>query len=463
MFLFYLLSGVFHVDDYSYGEELLKDVVYLGFYNSDYKTLEDALNNVSDGGTIFVRYNSKPYLSSSIDINKNVRIIGIPDQHSRLPAIIYDNKENNIKSPSIRATADNFLEISNLHIQPYLNKTLLESQVPNLILENLYINYGSKIFINDPLVNSPMNLLISNCNFVSITTNILFDTSDSGTISFDSNKFEKSSLNIRNNDSTFYVANNSFYGGGVNILEDSFGLVKFEDNSFKSGGGYGYVVISSASSKDIEFTNNIFPQSRFSLTNTDTNYSLDLNDNWWGTPQGPHRILDSTFAISGTIDLNSWALREDFDSFYKPFEVSGRVSLHNCINHSGVKVSLICDNMPIESTLTDSSGYFYFNSVEANVYTLTFEYQGFEALNLPLDYIFSDTENLSPTLFYKEDYLDLNGDGILDELDLYILLDSYGQFSADTSWELYCDLNRDGKIDIFDLILFSRFRGHGND
>jgi len=46
---------------------------------------------------------------------------------------------------------------------------------------------------------------------------------------------------------------------------------------------------------------------------------------------------------------------------------------------------------------------------------------------------------------------DINGNGIVDMLDIGLACDAYGSFPGDSNWNFYADLNRDGTVDLRDI------------
>jgi len=54
---------------------------------------------------------------------------------------------------------------------------------------------------------------------------------------------------------------------------------------------------------------------------------------------------------------------------------------------------------------------------------------------------------------------DVNNDGKVDLIDVYILGKAFGSHSGDRRWNLLCDVNKDGKIDLLDCYVFWRNYG----
>jgi hypothetical protein len=54
---------------------------------------------------------------------------------------------------------------------------------------------------------------------------------------------------------------------------------------------------------------------------------------------------------------------------------------------------------------------------------------------------------------------DVNGDGVVNYQDLFLLARAYGSHRGDSNWNCYADFNADGKVDYIDLFILARNYG----
>ena len=56
-------------------------------------------------------------------------------------------------------------------------------------------------------------------------------------------------------------------------------------------------------------------------------------------------------------------------------------------------------------------------------------------------------------------FCDINGDGKIDMIDLYLVAKAYGSYPDDPNWNPNADVNKDGKVDMIDLYLVAKNYG----
>lgn len=429
------------------------NTVTVGPYINNYKTLHDALNAVADGGTIYILYKSTPYLFENIKIDKNVTIIGTEGWNGNLPVISC----NETSLPFIIVDSPYTLQLKNLNFQSSYDKTIIESQTSSLLIDNVSFKYSYPIIIKSPVIDSQLNITIKNSHFEVNVPHIDLNTQVNGTIIFENNSFSGDSLKIQNYGCNINITNNIFLNSGIIIEPDSSGLVKVNGNTLEGS----RLTIKSFSAKDIEFKLNKMLSSNIYIYNYDSNNMLYLNQNWWGSLNGPSDC--TSLVIEGNIDYSNWALDENFTSFSDEvpkvyYEISGKSTLKNSFTHSNIKVDLIYDNDIYKTTYTDNQGYFAITNIEPNQYNLRFQYQDYQTVTQE---VYVDNKDLvvNIELPYTISLFDLNSDSQITSEDLNFLCNSFGLTNSDENFNSRYDLNRNDRIDILDLLMMLRYEG----
>ncbi|KPU27438.1 hypothetical protein TR13x_05040 [Caloranaerobacter sp. TR13] len=431
----------------------LPNTVTVGPYINNYKTLNDALNAVADGGTIYILYKSTPYLFENIEIDKNVTIIGTEGWNGNLPII--SCSETSL--PFIIVDSPYTLQLKNLKFQSSYDKTIIESKTSSLLIDNVSFKYSYPIIIKSPTIDSPLNITIKNSHFEINMPQIDLSTQVNGTITFENNSFSGDSLKIKNYECDINITNNTFSNSGIIVNPDSNGLVEVNGNTL----GGSRLTIKSFSSKDIEFKLNKMLSSNIYIYNYDLNNTLYINQNWWGSSNGPSDC--TSLVVEGNVDYSNWALDENFISFSDEvpkiyYKISGKSTLKNSFSHNNIKVDLLYDNNIYKTTYTDSQGYFTITDVEPNLYNLRFEYQNYQTVTQQV-YVNNKDLIVDIELPYITSLFDLNNDSQVTTEDLNFLCNSFGLTSSDANFNPRYDLNRNDKIDILDLLMILRYKG----
>lgn len=286
------------------------DIVYVGPNPGDCKSLNDALNAVTDGGTIYIKYHQF-YSFDNTTINKNVKIIGIPSG-AQLPII---NCKVNEK-PFITVKEPYSLHLENLYIQSSTYKNIIESTTSTLSLKNIYFKYGYPVLINSPSNSNKINISIDGCKFDGLYPKVILNTPVVGSINFNNCNFIRNSIIIKNSGANIKINNSIFEHRGLKIENFSYGMINVSNNSFIGSS----TLIDSYSSSDIILSYNKFPSSGVSISTHD-NIKLNANNNWWGSPDGP------SISIKDAIICDRWACDEAFnvfnDTYFPPDEGGG--------------------------------------------------------------------------------------------------------------------------------------------
>jgi hypothetical protein len=172
------------------------------------------------------------------------------------------------------------------------------------------------------------------------------------------------------------------------------------------------------------------------------------------------KIIDSQFYVFGGISfLSGSCVGEWKDSNvtrnFEVFVMNGTV--HNAASNVEI-VLLTQNNTAIWEGLTDSLGKASFNlTFSDNNYT--------SALRIELAKKgYSGAANVSflsgaPIVLNMRYFTDLNGDGIVNIVDIAIVARNYGSKIGDPNWDETADLDKNGKIDIIDVATVARDYG----
>ncbi|EOD01855.1 hypothetical protein [Caldisalinibacter kiritimatiensis] len=439
----------------SSAKDTLPNTVTIGPYINHYNTLKEALENVSDGGTIEILYKSQPYVFSETTINKNVTIIGLSN-NGKLPVIHFKEATN----PCIDVESPNFFSIKNLILKSQFSRPLIQTNTSNINMDNVITYYSIPVVLKDSLNSTPLNITIKNSTFNNDVPRIQLTNEVSGNISFTDNTFHNTSLTIKNNGANINMDNNNFIDSGIISEENNIGMVSIYNNSFEGS----RCTVNSYTSKNLSFHSNSFTSDTYRIYNNDLSHTLNLNNNWWGSINGPYGS-DSTIDFQGNIIYENWALNEECTEFVNDLitpieqsEISGTATLKNSSNHQDIRVDLFRNKEKLSSTYTDVNGAFNFNNIEPNVYTLSFEYPKYKAIIKEIN-VNTESYNVNVELEYTDNLFDINSDCTISNEDLSRIINCFSYSIGNHNWDSKCDLNRNDLIDIFDLIIFLRYEG----
>lgn len=458
-----LLISILLYYNISYSSETLKPAeITIEGSSIDPKALENAINEVADGGTIFVKYRYTEYIFNNIITDKNIKIIGLKDKYGRIPSIAWTGSENEKESPFFTLNSTGFFHVENLHFpssQECEGKVLFQSSVPNLTMEGLSFNttyYSFPLIIQNPLSTDSINILINNCSFSSKSPKVEFIEPVSGSITFSDCEFSTQGLMITNNGSDISIHDNVFDNTGITVEESSKGIVELYDNEFISRNARFNIY----NTENVRIYHNKINSDNVFITNTDTT-PLYMKENWWGSMDGPYGI-DGKVSSSGLFNYDRWAINEEctvfFDSSMSPEEtLQGYGRLKNCFNHGDTQVELIVGNKVVASNVTDDLGRFNIPNIDFDTEgLLVFSHEGFETVSQE---VYGTKESVIADLNHTINSLDLNNDGKVDAFDTAILARNFGNSEESPSFNREWDLNRNGKIDLLDLIIIIRFKG----
>ncbi|RKD33494.1 carboxypeptidase-like regulatory domain-containing protein [Thermohalobacter berrensis] len=412
----------------------------------DYQTLNDALNAVADGGTIYIRDSGGFYAFEKAQIDKSVSIIGIDGT----PVIGCKNDTYLL----IEVLSNSSLTIENIHFKSSIDKRIIESYSPYLNLKDVSFSYSDPLVIKNSQANEDVDITVTNCSFNPKGPVIDFSYNANGSISFVNSSFSVEGIEVRNsNGSNLYINGNVFNDSGIEIQGASDSQIEVKDNIFD--GNKVIFDFNDFSTSNLNISHNKFLAPTYYIYNRDTQNTLNLNYNWWNSEDGPS--IDGSSVFNGNIIYDKWALDENFIHFSGGNIIEGQVSLKNSFNHGGIDVNLFLDGSRIDSTYTDRDGLFSFNNLGPNNYTLTFQNNGYNTVAKEV-YIHNEDININTELKYNSNLLDVNNDANVDNLDISEVSNAFGLDSTDVNWRDKYDFNRNGKIDLLDILIILRFR-----
>lgn len=268
----------------SHGQEpTVSQVVYAHDENS----LKNAISQVSENGTIYIK---NPFnITSTIHIDKSLKIQSLDKESNKI--WISNNTAFHLDN-----TASFIME--DLYIYTSGSKTALTGFANEINVENCtFIRSGIKIqkggahieirnssflenskFMINPLSGINNILLYNNEFVVDGNESIILRNAN---MEIDNNRFSDYSLIIESGHSAGNVKHNDFIGDGKII---------------KYGGG-----------EDLKFNYNYIDNKEIYYTG---DISIDFTYNWWGSKDGPTQI------ISENVDYGSWALFNDLTRFH---------------------------------------------------------------------------------------------------------------------------------------------------
>jgi len=276
--VFILLSSILSIVDSS---EISNNIVYVDDDGgADYTRIQDAIDNASDGDTIFV-YNGTYY--GKIIINKSITLIG---ENNTNTIIKPDNPEESAQLNRIITIYSDNVQVKNLCLRPYNN---------------------IKMYNTRPIyAKNSRNLIIQNNNIINCNGRIIFDTNTSAEILDNHihsyNGFPARCIYFINPplDSTIKISRNSIinYGTGIdfNFYETAPSQIIIYNNHIEFPFGQ-------------HSSNNFDSGISFSHT-VDTNYHLNISHN---------NITGFTFGFyfSGSgIPLDNSSIHIFLNSFY---------------------------------------------------------------------------------------------------------------------------------------------------
>jgi acetyltransferase-like isoleucine patch superfamily enzyme len=373
------------------------EVVTVGPYYGNYKTLDAALNAVAEGGTIEVLYKPDPYLFPCIIVEKNVKIIGIPDSNGNLPTIYFTG----LSSSAVEVKSPDFFHIENLVLSFQTNKTLIKSHAENMSLDNITTNYSIPIEILEPTSSKEINISVTNSYFSTKAPKVNISSSVSGNILFSNNKFTTTSLIIENTGANVSINNNIFTNSGIVNESDSTGIVTVENNLFEGTRS----IINNSSSRNIHINKNRFISSDCYIYNNDSNQSLNLRNNWWKSINGPLGS-DSFIEFKGDIDYSNWALNEECTSFFsgEPLPNEVYVDKNYSVKNSGTYIW----EYQAFNNITDAINYV---APEGTVHIASGEYNEFLSVNKSVKLI-GDSSNLPIISSPKDRAINVTSDSV---------------------------------------------------
>lgn len=271
-------------------------ILYVGGSGpNNYTKIQDAIDNSSDGDTVFVFDDSSPY-KQSINIDKSIIIEGenktttIIEGWSSIGAdyVIVKDFMFHLKGPAMR--------IANFS---------------NIIIEDCVFNNPAGIGLQ---IENSSNDIIRNCTFNNNTNDlgVMFTIGNSNTI-------EISNCDFFDNPETFAFPwlIDVELSSGITIHHCSFGRnyefsvgvgfsrkITIHHCNFThnyAGGVYAYASVIQLTSNN--FINNDGPGMRIGFLG-----SCDLRNNWWGSPQGPSinfTTLYSLFTVHGSMRIRN--------------------------------------------------------------------------------------------------------------------------------------------------------------
>ncbi len=366
------------------------DTITVGPYIGQVHSLQQAIDEVTDGGIIYVKPNyprTTPYFFGNIQITKNINIIGV-EEYGYTPIIQLDTDYETL----INIENSFNVHINNINFQcpsTNTNSIIIESNTNNLTLQDVGFSYCIPIQINSSLLDIPLDISINECTFNACTPKINLQNESSGSININNNSFSCCNLYIRNYNSNIYLSDNTFNRSGIEIQDLSQGIINLTHNTFETG----LCILTVNQSKELNIIYNKFLSSELSFYNNDSQNILYLNKNWWGSIDGPN-LNEDEFNYDGNIDFSNWSLDENFSKFHdealQNASINGSVALRNCFNFNGVYAQLLNNNEVIKSSYTDDLGSFVFNDLYPNTYTLTLTKNGFDTVS---EDVYASSEN----------------------------------------------------------------------
>jgi len=266
------------------------DTLYVGGNGTgNYTRIQDAIDNASDGDTIFVYDDSSPYYENVV-VDKSINLIG------------EDRNTTVIDGSNIRVgigIITNWVNISGFTIQ--------HCNISNYY--GIYIHGSSNNIIGNNILNNGCGILISNSISNTITGNNISNNGCGGITLLSSSRNIITGNNIRSNDNTgirlYNSSSNTITDNNISNNRDGIYLYSSNHNTITgnniiSNNNYG---INISSSSNTILKNNFLDNKRHAFFKNCKNCTNTWEQNYWNRP----RILPKL--IFGTIELGSIWIR----------------------------------------------------------------------------------------------------------------------------------------------------------
>jgi parallel beta-helix repeat protein len=262
------------------------NILYVGGSGpGNYSKIQDAVDNATDGDTVFVYDDSSPY-SENVTVDKSITIQG-------------ENMTTTIIDDGGFTFGSDFVKITSFTIQNGDTGVLIENFSDNIIENCVFINLGAGVQLYDTINNS-----IRNCSFVN---NGLFGVQMQG-------------FHMDNNEVSYcdFVQNLGldipYYPTGALVIE-SYRSQGIKINHCNFSNNHKAIILYLA--RFIQIIDNNIANNLDNEGVEIIGFSFcDLRNNWWGSPQGPKITLNRPFNEnpliirniegSDTVIFNGW-------------------------------------------------------------------------------------------------------------------------------------------------------------
>ncbi len=291
--------------------ETVSQEVYNEVYYSDlsldkhYSDLQDAIDNVKEGGKVYLKKDFKVYSSwNTVDINKSLEIVRDEVDNYKIefinnPSAPVFNLSNNIdsfKMTNISATG--------------MTSEVIDGDILNLDIVNSKFDNCTNLFMINNYSTKTINISIQNTHFTD--TNMHFK--DDKTISnlklsnntFKIDTYKNRTIDLKN--INLDARDNSFENYSMIIDGDLENTSQVINNHFSGNGK----ILIKTDGEDINFNENkIFKTFDGAVSyEKATTTPIDFTQNWWGYTTGPKEGI-----IVGNVDTSNWAVFENFSRF----------------------------------------------------------------------------------------------------------------------------------------------------